>query len=97
MYNLPKWLAEPGSYWLNRWLARKSDPVSVRRRYAAMDATLAALESVPDSDWDKGAAFYGHGFHSVRDLFARRRSTWPSMRRDGIPEQSQRPKPRSRP
>ncbi len=70
MYNLPKWLAEPGSYWLNRWLARKSDPVSVRRRYdAAMDAALAALESVPDSDWDKGAAFYGHGFHSVRDLF----------------------------
>jgi hypothetical protein len=35
-----------------------------------MDATLAALEGVPHSDWGLGARFYGHGFYTVADLFA---------------------------
>ncbi len=51
--------------------ARKSDPASLRRRYdAAMDAVLAALETVPDSDWGLGARFYGERFYTVADLFA---------------------------
>lgn len=71
MFNIPKWIADPGSYWIIRWQARKVDSASLRRRYdAAMDATLAALETVPDSDWGLGAPFYGHGFYSVADLFA---------------------------
>ncbi len=70
MFNMPKWIADPGSYWLIRWQARKSSPESVRRRYdAAMDAAIAALDLVPDSDWGKGAPFYGHGFHTVARLF----------------------------
>lgn len=70
MFNLPKWLADPGSYWLTRWSARKSDPAALHRRYdAAMDHVLATLETVPDSDWNLGAPFYGHGFYSVADLF----------------------------
>jgi len=70
MFNLPRWIADPGSYWLIRWQARHSDPESVRRRYdAAMDAAIAALETVPDGDWALGAPFYGHGFHTVVDLF----------------------------
>ncbi|HEX9115510.1 MAG TPA: DinB family protein [Anaerolineae bacterium] len=70
MFNLPKWIADPGSYWLIRWLARNSSPESVRRRYdAAMDAALASLEAVSDADWNLGAPFYGHGFHTIVDLF----------------------------
>lgn len=70
MPKLLEWLADPLSYWLNRWLARGSTPDSIRRRYdAAMMATIAALDTVPDSDWLLGAEFYGHGFHSVADLF----------------------------
>ena len=46
-------------------------PAALVRRYdAAMDATLAALATVPDSDWGLGARFYGHGFYTVADLFA---------------------------
>ena len=70
MFNLPKWIADPASFWIIRRQARKSDPQSLRRRYdAAMDAALAALETVPDSDWGLGARFYGHGFYTVADLF----------------------------
>lgn len=70
MFNMPKWIADPGSYWLIRWQARTSDPESLRRRYdTAMDAAIATLEAVPDSDWGLGAPFYGHGFHTVADLF----------------------------
>lgn len=71
MFNLPKWIADPASFWLTRREARRSDPQSLRRRYdTAMDAALAALETVPDSDWGLGARFYGHGFYTVADLFA---------------------------
>ena len=71
MFNMPQWLADPASYWIIRRQARKSDPASILRRFdAAMGATLAALETVPDSDWGQGARFYGHGFYSVADLFA---------------------------
>jgi hypothetical protein len=70
MFNLPTWFADPASYWLICWLARRATPDSVRRRYdAATAAALAALETVPDSDWPLGAEFYGHGFHTVADLF----------------------------
>lgn len=70
MFNFPKWLADPGSYWYVRLIARNSTREAIRRRYnAAMDAAIEALEKVPDSDWDLGAAFYGEGFHSVADLF----------------------------
>lgn len=70
MFNLPKWLADPGSYWLTRWEARAADPQSVRRRYdAAMDAVIAAIATVPDADWHLGAQFYGEGFYTVADLF----------------------------
>lgn len=71
MFNLPKWIADPGSFWITRRAARRSDPQSLHRRYdAAIDTTLAALDGVPDSDWGLGARFYGHGFYTVADLFA---------------------------
>lgn len=70
MFNIPKPIADPGSYWLTRWEARKATPESLRRRYdAAMAATIQMLETVPDSDWLLGANFYGEGFHTVEDLF----------------------------
>jgi hypothetical protein len=71
MFNMPQWIADPASFWIIRRQARKSDPAALLRRYdAAMDATLAALATVPDSDWGLGARFYGHGFYTVADLFA---------------------------
>ncbi len=71
MFNLPKWIANPGSYWLTRWEARNVDAESLRPRYdAAMDAAIAALETVPNSDWGLGARFYGEGFYTVAGLFA---------------------------
>jgi hypothetical protein len=70
MFNMPKWLADPASFWYIRFLARTSTPASVRRRYdAAMDAAIRALEQVPDGDWERGAKFYGEGFHTVAELF----------------------------
>jgi hypothetical protein len=71
MFNMPQWIADPGSFWIIRRQARKSDPQSLHRRYdAAMDATLAALERVPYEDWGLGARFYGHGFYTVAALVA---------------------------
>ena len=70
MFNIPKWLADPASYWYIRAIARKSTPESIRRRYdVAIDAAIAALAAVPDSDWERGAEFYGEGFHTVAKLF----------------------------
>ena len=70
MFNFPKQVADPASYWYIRLIARNSTPESIRRRYdAAMDAAIEALETVPDSDWELGADFYGEGFHTVADLF----------------------------
>jgi hypothetical protein len=70
MFNFPKWLADPGSFWYVRLLARNITREAIWHRYnAAMDAAIKALEMVPDSEWELGAAFYGEGFHSVADLF----------------------------
>ncbi len=70
MFNIPKRLADPASYWYIRWTARRETRESIRRRYdAAMDAALSALDTVPDGDWLLGAQFYAEGFHTVADLF----------------------------
>jgi hypothetical protein len=72
MFNmpLPKKLVDLLSYYYIRSLARKSTPETLRHRYsAAIDATIKTLESVPDSDWELGANFYGEGFYTVADLF----------------------------
>lgn len=70
MFNISKRVADPVSYWLIRWTARRSTPDSIQRRYdAAIDATIRALEMVPDSDWLLGADFYGEGHYTVLDLF----------------------------
>jgi hypothetical protein len=70
MFNYPKWIANPGSYWIIHWEARNCNPETLRRRYdAATDAAIAALEKVPESDWGLGARFYGERFYTVADLF----------------------------
>ena len=70
MFNLPKRLADLLSYWYIRWIARNATPASINRRYdQAMDASIRLLEVIPDDDWEKGANFYGEGFHTVEDLF----------------------------
>jgi hypothetical protein len=70
MFNYPKWLANPLSYWYGRWLARGTTPDEVRRRYdRAMDATLIKLDTIQSDEWSRGADFYGEGFHSIEDLF----------------------------
>jgi DinB superfamily len=70
MFNFPKRLADPVSFWYIRLIARNSTPSSIRRRYdAAMDAAIEALQTAPDSDWERGAEFYGEGFYTVADLF----------------------------
>lgn len=70
MFNMPKWLQDPLSYWYMRLSARKITPAQILQRYdRAMDATLKALERVPESDWKLGAKFYGEGFYTVEELF----------------------------
>jgi hypothetical protein len=70
MFNYPGWLANPVSYWTTRWEARNVTRESLLRRYdAAIDATLRALDEVPESDWAKSAPFYGHGMYTVAALF----------------------------
>jgi hypothetical protein len=70
MFNMPKRLADPLSYWYMRWLARRAKPEAIARRYdAAMAAAIRVLNEVNDGDWALGAGFYGEGFHSVLDLF----------------------------
>lgn len=70
MFNYPAWIANPASYWINRWSARGQTRQSVIGRYdAAMAAVLVALDAVEDGDWGGGANFYGHGFHTIEGLF----------------------------
>jgi hypothetical protein len=70
MFNFPKLLADPASYWIIRWTARKATRESIGRRYdAAMKATIRALDEVKESEWALGARFYGEGFYTVADLF----------------------------
>ncbi len=70
MFNLPKGLSDFLSYWYIRWIARTATPESIRHSYdKAMDASIGLLDEIPEEDWNKGANFYGEGFHSVEDLF----------------------------
>src|SRR6266508_1629931 len=70
MFNFPKRLADPLSYWLTRWTARNATRESLVRQYdSAMAAVIRALDEVKESDWALGAPFYGHGFYTVADLF----------------------------
>lgn len=70
MFNMPKMLADPLSYWYTRWMARSATPESISRRYnAAMTAVLRTLDNVKESDLTLGAPFYGHGFYTIADLF----------------------------
>ncbi|OAI41825.1 hypothetical protein AYO38_03485 [bacterium SCGC AG-212-C10] len=70
MFNYPKFIADPGSYWLVKWEARGQTRESLVARYeAAMDRTLEALPSIPPGGWGKGARFYGERFYLVEDLF----------------------------
>lgn len=70
MFNYPKYLANPLSYWITRWEARKATPESIGRRYnSAMAAVVRTLDEVKESEWVLGAEFYGHGFYTIADLF----------------------------
>jgi len=70
MFNYPGIVADPLSYWYTRWMARNVSRESISNRYdAAISAILVALDDVPDSDWTKGARFYGERFYTVAELF----------------------------
>ncbi len=70
MFNMPKRLSDFFSYWYIRWTARSAKREPVGRRYdAAIAASLRALDGVKDDEWALGADFYGHGFHTIADLF----------------------------
>lgn len=70
MFNYPARLSDFLSYWMTRWNARGATPTAVVRQYdAAMTAVIRTLEEVAESDWMQGAAFYGHGFYTIGDLF----------------------------
>ena len=70
MFNFPEWLGAPLSYWYTRWLARNVTPATLGQRYdAAMRAVIQTLDEVQAGDWGLGAAFYGHGFYTIAELF----------------------------
>lgn len=69
MFNYPKFIADPGNYWLVKWEARGQTRDSLLARYdAAMDRVVDAVPRIPSGDWTKGARFYGEGFFSIADL-----------------------------
>ncbi len=69
MFNYPKFLADPCSYWLVKWEARPATRESLLVRYdSAVERVLETLEQV-SGGWDRGARFYGEGFYSISDLF----------------------------
>ena len=70
MFNFPKRVADPLSYWMTRWNARNVTPDTIGHRYdAAMTAVVRTLDNVKESEWALGAQFYGHGFYTIADLF----------------------------
>ncbi len=70
MFNIPKYLADPLSYWMTCWNARNATPEAIGRRYdAAMAAVVRTLDGVNESEWALGAQFYGHGVYTIADLF----------------------------
>lgn len=70
MFNLPKRISDPASYWYMRWLARGATPAALAQRYdQAMQAVVQLIDTIPEEDWQRGANFYAEGFHSVEDLF----------------------------
>ena len=70
MFNYPRVVAENGSYWLVKWESRRESRDSISRRYAvAADRVLARLAEARETDWEKGARFYGEGFYSVADPY----------------------------
>lgn len=70
MFNIPKRLADPLSYWYTRFIARNITREQLHQRYdKAINATLQALEEVSESDWQRGARFYAEDFYTVEDLF----------------------------
>ena len=70
MFNYPKFLADPYSYWSTRLEARRATrPVLAQRYAAAMAKVLQALDTVQPGEWGLGAKFYGEGYYTVADLF----------------------------
>lgn len=70
MFNMPKWFADPLSYWYTRWMARNATPESIGFRFdAAITTVLHTLDDVKENEWALGAHFYGHGFYTIADLF----------------------------
>lgn len=70
MFNFPKRVADPLSYWITRWMARKATRESLAQRYnEAIAAVLETLGDVQESDWERGARFYGERFYTVAELF----------------------------
>jgi hypothetical protein len=70
MFNMPKPIADTLSYWLIRWIARTATPEAIGQRYdRAIDAALQTLATIHDDEWQRGADFYGEGFHTIEDLF----------------------------
>jgi hypothetical protein len=70
MFNYPKRIADPLSYWYTRWIARNATRESIAQRYdAAITAVIKALNEVQDNDWERGARFYGERFYTVAELF----------------------------
>src|SRR5687768_16549004 len=70
MFNYPKFVSDPYSYWSTRMEARRATRPMLARRYAAaMAKVLQALDTVQDGEWSLGANFYGEGYYTVADLF----------------------------
>lgn len=70
MFNYPKFVADPFSYWSTRLEARRATRSQLAQRYAAaMAQALQALDTVQAGEWMLGADFYGEGYYTVADLF----------------------------
>lgn len=78
MFNFPKALGDPLSYWLNRWGARKATPESLAHRYnVAMDAVIHTLAEVKESEWAlRERTSMAKASIRLRSYFIRQPNTW---------------------
>ena len=83
MFNYPKWMANPVSYWMTRWTARGATRVSIRSRYeTGISNAIDSLDHVSSSELECRALLRRRLLHRRRSLSQSSEALCRSHRRD---------------